>query len=231
MSIRVDGRPRRRRMVRTGRMAVLAGAATLTVLLAQHTTTAAFTAQTGDTGNTATTATTFCTSPRSVTVTTGVDSSNYGTNGNTTGNYSTATSLYVGTSNGGDAHALIRFDLPTLPSHCSITAATLRLYANTAQAGGTLDAYRIAAAWSSTTVTWATEPPVTPSPASTTSLAAPGAQSWPVTALVQGMYANSNYGFLIRDRQSLTSGSRFQYYDSFEGATPANWPKLDITWG
>ena len=43
----------------------MGAAAAFTVLLAQHTTTAAFTAQTSDAGNTATTATTFCATPSS----------------------------------------------------------------------------------------------------------------------------------------------------------------------
>jgi hypothetical protein len=233
MSGDVTARSGRRRIVRSGRrLAVMGAAAAFTVLLAQHTTTAAFTAQTGDAGNSASTAATFCSSPSSTTVLTGVDTRSNGTSGNTGTNYGSATTLPMGTSAGGDGYAYIRFDLLALPARCTITSATLRLYASTSQAA-TLNVYRAATAWSAGTLTWSNQP----APAGTpVPLTVPGvngtAQSFPVTALVQSMYPTTgNHGFLVRDVLTLSGTTRYQIYDSFDHGTAANRPKLDISWG
>ena len=224
------GRPRLVRSAR--RLGVLAAAAALTVALAQSTTTAAFTAGTANGSNQATTATTFCTSPGSTTVLTGEDTRSNGTSGNTGTNYGSNTTMTMGTSSGGDGYAFVRFDLPSLPARCTITTATLRLFASTSQPA-TIHVQRAATAWSASTLTWANQPAAAGSAVALTVTGTSGTtQSFPVTTHVQAMYPlTGNYGFLIKDELTLAATTRYQTYDSFNHGTAANRPTLDITWG
>ena len=223
------GRPGRRRMVRSGRLAVLAGASAFTVLLSQHTTTAAFTAQTGVIGNTATTASTFCTSPGVKTAIASADSTGY--QGSPATTYGSDASIAVTTGAGGNARAVLRFPLPAL-SGCTVTAATLRLYVNSGQTGRTLDVYRIdpaAAVWSEADLSWNTLPGTTGSAVSSGSVATGSWQQWIVTGMMPALYAGVNNGFLVRDQIDNNSPTRTQYWDSRDSATPANRPQLVIT--
>jgi parallel beta-helix repeat protein len=107
-------------------------------------------------------------------------------------------------SNRGDARrALVQFDLPTMPDGCVVDSATLRLYAGSYDNGRTLQAYRLAGAWSERQVTWNNQPATNDGPAETSS--GSGYREWDVAALVQAMYANGNNGFLIRDADEADS--------------------------
>lgn len=218
-------------MVRSGRrLAVMGAAAAFTVLLAQHTTTAAFTAQTGDTGNTLTSAPTFCTSPgTSPSLTVTRDTAIYEVNPGA--NYS-ATAIGVGTGATGDAYTLLRFTLPSLPPRCTVTAATLYVYARTPSAPATVNAYRASQPWDNTTV-WSTAPrPAgagTPSPTGVSASA--GWLSWPVATLTQELVDGPDYGFLLKDsvdhHPTLT---RYQTWESVE-SYPTRAPYLVVSWG
>jgi len=224
------GVPVRRRAVRSGRrLAVLGAAAAFTVLLAQHTTTAAFTGQTGDTANQVTTASTFCTTPGSDTAAAGEDSSTNGTAGSTS-TPNASGNLAVGTSTAGDGYGYIRFtDMDPVPSRCRILSATLTLYASTAQAA-TMQVQRAASSWSQASLNWSNQPAGTGTPVPLAVTGAVGPHAFPVTQLVQDIYNGTNYGFLVRDQASLTA-TRYQIYSSFENGTVANRPKLSFSWG
>ena len=223
------GRPAIARSAR--RLGVLAAAAALTVMLAQSTTTAAFTAGTANGSNQATTATTFCASPGSTTVLTGGDTWSNGTSGNTGTNYGSNTTMSMGTSSGGDGYAFVRFDLPTLPARCTITVATLRLFASTSQSA-TIHVHRALTAWSAGTLTWANQPVPAGTPVPLTVPGTSGTQSFSVTTHVQSMYPlTGNYGFLIKDELTLAATTRSQTYASFDHGTATYRPQLDITWG
>jgi hypothetical protein len=228
MSIHVDGRPRRRRMVRTGRTAVLAGAAAFTVLLAEHTTTAAFTAQTGST-NQAATATTFCTSPGVKIVVASADSTGY--QGSPATIYGSDPSIAVTTGAGGNARAVLRFPLPPLSS-CTVTAATLTMYVNSGQTGRIIEVYRVdpaAPVWTEADLSWNTLPATTGAAVTSNSVATGSSQQWTVTSIVQALYTGVNNGFLVRDQTDNNSPTRTQYWDSRDSATPANRPQLAVT--
>lgn len=231
MTVDRQGRPGRRRVMRSGRrLAVLGAAAAFTVLLAQHTTTAAFTAQTGN-GNTVGSATTFCTTPGSDTALLGEDSSTNGTSGSTTQTNPNG-NLSVGTSPGGDGYGYIKFyDMDTVPSRCRILSATLTLYAGTSQAAPML-VYRAATTWTQASVNWSNQPAAaagTPAPFNAPGGA--GQQIFTVTQLVQDIVDTGvNHGFLVRDQASLAA-TRYQVYSSFENGTAANRPKLSFSWG
>ena len=233
MSDAGTGRPGRRRVLRSGRrLAVVGAAAAFTVLLAQHTTTAAFTAQTGDTGNTATTAATFCASPGSTQLTATSDTAVYQASPNT--NYGAGTGIGLRSESGANAYSYVKFTLTSapIPARCTVTSATLTIRASSPTAGATILAYRADAAWSPATMTWNTgRVGFTGTPASTASLGSAGAQTWDVTALTQELYAGTNNGFALKDSVENAVSARSQTWDSMESGTSANRPKLDITWG
>jgi hypothetical protein len=118
-----------------------------------------------------------------------------------------------------------------VPAHCSLTA-TLRLRASSAQAGRSIDVYRIdpSAAWTEAGISWDTLPGTTGSYVSSASRGSAGWQEWTVTSLMTGLYAGNN-GFLLRDRTDSAGTSATQVYDSRDAATAANWPQLVLTWG
>jgi hypothetical protein len=233
MSAAGTGRPERRRGLRSGRrLAVLGAAAAFTVLLAQHTTTAAFTAQTADSGNQATTAATFCTtpgttSPGGTTVTR--DTAVYEVNpGN---NYGT-TAIGIGTGASGDAYTLLKFNLPSFSWRCTVTAARLYVYARTPSAPATINAYRASGPWDGT-LTWSsvTRPTWAGTPAPTPVSASAGWLSWDVTTLTQELYSVADYGFLLKDSvDHHPTVTRFQTWESLE-SYPTRAPYLVITWG
>jgi hypothetical protein len=120
--------------------------------------------------------------------------------------------------------ALVRFTLPAVPAGCSLQAATLRLYAASAASGRTLQAWRIAVAWTEGGVTWSNQPAATGTAATTTS--GTGYRQWSVTAQVQAMYAGANNGFLIRDAVENNSGAEQQLHSREKGQ---NVPQLVLT--
>ena len=122
--------------------------------------------------------------------------------------------------------ALVRFTLPAVPAGCVLQSATLRLYAASAAAGRTLQAWRLAAGWSEGGATWSTQPPTTGVPATTAS--GTGYRAWSVTAQVQAMYAGANDGFLIRDMVESTAGAEQQFHSREKGENP---PQLVVIFG
>jgi hypothetical protein len=123
-----------------------------------------------------------------------------------------------------NGRALVRFPLPTVPSGCSVTAASMRLGALTSAAGRTLQAFRAAAVWDEATVTWSTQP-------ATTGVAttAPSGENptFDVLTQVQAMYAGTNTGFLVRESAEGAGGDgHTQWFGAREGA-----PRLVLTLG
>jgi hypothetical protein len=220
----------RRRSVWQGAAVALAGA--LTVALTQNTTTAAFTAQAGNAGDQVTAATSFCASPGGTTVDATADTTGYQQNPTTA--YGASTDIGVGSAVGANGRVVIQFALPALGTHCSITGATLRLYAHTPVAGRTIDVYRVnpAATWSEATTNWNTLPATAADAAvGSASLASAGWQQWTVTSMVDAMVTGTNKGFLLRDRTEHNGSAVWQLWASRENATTAIRPQLVLTWG
>jgi large repetitive protein len=134
--------------------------------------------------------------------------------------------LKVDSKSGGNARALVRFDLPAIPAGCDVVTAKLRLYAASYKDGRTLQAIPLAAAWTETGVTWGNQPATTGTAATTTS--GFGYRDWTVTSQVQAMYTpGTNHGFLIRDA-SENGGGLDQAFNSREKGTD-NPPQLVIS--
>jgi hypothetical protein len=121
--------------------------------------------------------------------------------------------------------ALVRFALPTdMPAGCVIQSATLHLYAASWTADHTLEALRVADAWSESLVTWSNQPATTGAAATTAS--GSGYREWEVTAQVQAMYdTGANHGFLMSD--AVEGGGAEQQFHSREKSEDP--PMLVIT--
>jgi hypothetical protein len=149
-------------------------------------------------------------------------------------NFGTAATLALGPSYLlvlANQRALVQFDFPAVPARCTVTGATLRLYATAPAAGRTIQALRLSAAWTETGVNWSNQPGSTGTAASSASLSAAGWQAWSVLDQVQAMYAGTNHGFLLRD--SIASGvlPPHQTYQSRNGLPDAQDPQLVLTFG
>jgi hypothetical protein len=211
------------------RLAAMGTAAALTVVLAQNTTSAAFTAQTGDTSNQVTAAADFCSSPgRADALSAGtVDTAIYQSQPTT--NFASNVSIGVLSPASAVARALIKFPLAAKPSGCVIASAVLTMRVNSGTAGSTIQVYRAAAAWNPTTVIWNTDPGFTGTAATNTSAVNSTVVTWNVAPQVTALYAGPDYGFEIKDSAEGV-GNNTQLYDSMEAVTVANRPKLVITW-
>lgn len=186
----------------------------------------AFSDTTDNAGNTFQAAATWCTAPGPQTVITTADA--WIEQANPTANYGAGAALRVRSQTGSsNRRTVVYFPLPAIPAGCTLTSATLRLFATSAAGGRTIDAYRASAAWAEGTVTWNTQPGVTG--AAVGSASASGWVQWDVTAHVVAMYAGSNYGWKLRDRVENAGSAQQQVYRSSEaGLTP---PELVLTFG
>ncbi|HEX7255365.1 MAG TPA: right-handed parallel beta-helix repeat-containing protein [Gaiellaceae bacterium] len=128
-------------------------------------------------------------------------------------------------SGNANLRALVRFNLPSIPSGCVLDAATLRVYAGSASSSQrTLQALRLNGSWTETGVTWGNQPATTGSAVTTTS--GTGYRQWGVGAIVQNMYSSgSNNGFLIRDATESQDAEQ-QFHSRETGSNP---PQLVVT--
>jgi hypothetical protein len=146
---------------------------------------------------------------------------------NATSNNGTDTLLDVKANATKNRRALVNFSLPTLPTDCSLTAATLRMYLSTTGGARTMNAYQASSSWTETGVTWNNQPTTTGSAASAATGSAGSWTAWTVTSIVQAQLAGTNYGFLIQDSNEA-SGNIAQSYMSRENT---NVPELQLTFG
>lgn len=221
---------RSRRGARIWQGAAVIVVAALTTALTHSTTSAAFTAQTADGGNQVTASTNFCASSGTTLAATGDTT---GSEQNPTTAYGSVTAVAVNSEMAANARVLIAFPLPTLPNHCTLSGATLRLYASGPEAGRTVEVYRVdpAASWTEASTTWNTLPATIGAGVGSASLSGAGWQEWTVTSLVTAMYGSTDNGFLLRDRTESSWTGVQQLWGSREDATVAQRPQLVLTWG
>jgi large repetitive protein len=171
-------------------------------------------------------ATVGCTSPGTQTLSATADT--YVAQEAPTTNFGTQTVLRVRSQSGSrNMRTLVGFNLPALPSGCSVTSARLRLFATSASTGRTLQALRANASWAETTVTWNTQPATTGAAATVAS--ATGWREWTVTTLLTAMYAGTNNGFLVRDAAESNGTQVTSVFSSRQASS--NTPQLVVTFG
>jgi hypothetical protein len=193
---------------------------------------AAFTAQKQNPGNSFQAAASFCTSPGEQVVSASRDS--YVDSLSANSNFGSATQLLVRPAQVlvlSQRRALVGFNLPSIPSRCTLTAATLRLYATSPGGGRTINVLRLNGSWTEAGVAWNNAPATTGTAASSASLSSAGWQSWNVLAHVQAMYSGTNNGFLVKDSQDSAVASVQQTYQSREGTPNGQDPELRLTFG
>jgi hypothetical protein len=144
-----------------------------------------------------------------------------------TSNYGNDSVLKVDTKSAANARALVRFTLPTVPDGCGVVDAELRLYASSSKPDRTLEVARVARPWTESSVTWVNQPVTTGSAA--TAASGEGWLSWKVASQVQGMYAEGNFGFLVKDLVENGVGIEQQFHSREK--SPDNPPELVITFG
>jgi signal peptidase len=167
----------------------------------------------------------FCATPGTTTVNATADSTV--AQATPTTNTGTSTTLSVSSATSANQRTLVTFTLPTTPAHCTVTAAVLTFAVSSGVTGRTLGVTPVPTTWTETGVTWTNQPTVSAT-AITAASVATGSQSFTVTSQVQGMYAGSNFGFLVKDQTESSTASRTQTFSSRQGATP---PKLAVTFG
>jgi large repetitive protein len=197
-------------------------------LMGTNMTLAAFSDSAENSGNTFSAAASWgCATPGSQTVTATRDS--YIQQGSSNENKGGDSNLFVESKSGSlNMRTLVGFTLPTLPSGCSVTSATLRLYNKGPTAGRTIQALQVSATWTEMGVTWNNQPATTGTAAVSTTVSAAGWQTWTVTSQVQAMYG-VNHGFLLRDATESSAAAAKQNYPAREDAP--NDPELIVNWG
>jgi Collagen triple helix repeat (20 copies) len=141
-----------------------------------------------------------------------------------TTNFGTLANLYVGNGN----TALLQFDLSTLPAGLTasqISHATLTVFVNRVNTGGTVSLSPVTSAWSESAVTYATIPAIGASVNGFTAATAGQYVTLDVTSLVQGWVTApaTNFGL------ALTSTVANVLLDSKENDETGHAATLDIT--
>ncbi len=176
-----------------------------------------------------TTASSFCTAPGPETVGSSRDAEvrqgNPGTNYGGLATFSTRSSALVLVQS--NIRSVVAFSLPAIPTGCTLSSAKLRLNASHATGGRTIEAFRAAASWTETGVTWNNQPEATGSGATATS--STGWMEWTVTPQVQAMYQGTNNGFVLRDSAEGALLEATVQWSSKEAAS--NDPELVLTFG
>lgn len=142
-------------------------------------------------------------------------------------NFGTATQLHVRSDTLGNRRTLVRFALPAVPPYCTVTSALLRLNASSGSNGRTLEAVRVAGAWTEIGVTWSNQPATTGT--AITASSGTGWREWSVTAHVQAMYSGTNHGWLVADASEGALLAASQAFSSREAAS--NVPELVVSFG
>jgi hypothetical protein len=210
-----------------------AGFAALGVsLVAAASAAASFSGASSNPSNSFAAAANFCANPGTQTV--GASQDAYINSGSPNGNFGGSTQLIEtpGVLLGlGPIQSLVQFGMPTVPSRCTLTGATLRLYATSPAGGRTIRVARAGASWSEGTVTWNNAPAATGAEATSASLSSPGWQSWNVLAQVQAIYSGTNNGLRVFENAGLLSLLFQQVYQSREGSPNTQDPELQLTFG
>jgi signal peptidase len=221
-----ESRPSRKRLRRALVLMAVWAIGVVMGYFANSTTEAAFSDAASNSANAFTTGTWGCTAPGSQTVTASADTEVR--QSSPTSNFGTALRITIGSLITANQRTLVLFSLPAIPANCTVSSATLRLYATSSDSGRTLAAFRAGSSWTETGVVWNNQPIAVGSASTTTS--GPGWRMWDVTAHVQMMYSGSNTGFIVKDSQESSLLFAFlQEFSSRENST--NPPQLVLNWG
>ena len=141
------------------------------------------------------------------------------------------TRLKVQSSKNGDAHALVRFDLSTVPVGSDIRGATLTMCLKSGPKTARVhELHVLLGGWDEATVTWNTAPTVAAASAYATVHKKARCVIWTVTGDVQAWVDGAaNHGWLVMDSDEGSKQPRKAVYHSQEAnRDPASLPSLSI---
>jgi hypothetical protein len=145
-------------------------------------------------------------------------------------NFGSATTLLVRSSSGGDARALLGFDLPA-SGGCDVLFAQLRVFQESGTALRPLAAHQVSSTWTESFVTWNNRPAEFAFPATAF---APGAGKWltfDVAAQVRSMYSAGNNSLLLRDTSEHAASAQVETFTSANSITSSQRPQLFLFFG
>jgi len=148
--------------------------------------------------------------------------------------HATTPYLQVHSGVGTNRQTYLRFPLPTAPKHCELLGAQLRVRNASPSAGRVIAVHRADPAenpqWTPAGLTWSNQPAFVGTAVTSSAPAAPGVQTWDVTAHTAVLMGGPNNGFVLKDATEGQNGQTLQQYDeqSTAGGTPA---VLRLTWG
>jgi hypothetical protein len=187
----------------------------------------AFSSQTSNAGNAFTGATDFCVTPGSQTLIASADA--WVLQDSPSNNNGGDSALYVLSKSGSqNRRVFVNFTLPSRRNWCDVASASLRVYAESAATGRTLQAYRTAASWTEMGVTWSNQPATTGTAATTAS--GTGWRSFDVTSQVREIYHDgaTSHGWVVRDSVENSASADEQKFRERSSSTDE--PELVITW-
>ncbi len=224
-------------MTRTGlltRLLPIAGAAAavaLTLSLGQAPAAGSFSGRTLTGGSTVGAASNFCVAgPQDVPVL----NDTFTSEDAATTPHATTPALHVHSGAGTNRRTYLRFSLPAVPKHCVLVGAQLRVRNAAPATGRVIAVHRADPAenpqWTPAALTWNNQPAFVGTAVPSTAPAAPGVQTWDVTAHTAVLMSGPNNGFVLKDAAEGQNGQTLQQYDeqSTAGGTPA---VLRLTWG
>lgn len=129
------------------------------------------------------------------------------------------------------------FNLGSIPDTAVILSADLSLYYydnESISKSGAVGAYRVTGNWDETIITWNTMPSAQSTSIATITVPAAATGdflTWSISSLVQGWVDGSmtNYGLMLRDTNE-TSVEGYKLFRSSEWGTPAECPKLEVSY-
>lgn len=146
-------------------------------------------------------------------------------------NFQSDISLYAGTDpTYGITRSLLQFQLSPLLSGAKIQSAKFSLNQHVTNTNtAAVDVHPVTSKWGSGTATWANQPTIG-TKISSTSVRLTGSYDFDVTSLAKDWYsgAKSNYGVMLK--QATESSDRKGFRSSDYATTPAEKPKLTITY-
>lgn len=134
-----------------------------------------------------------------------------------------------------DRRSFVTFDLSSIPSGSTILSATLSLHMKDApQQSRTLEAQRVNASWSQSTITWNNQPGVSGASSTTATGTTDGTWvTWDVTTDVQDIIqyqTAANYGWRIKDSSEDSSHNYVMKFDTREANSSDRHPRLIISY-
>lgn len=204
-------------------VAVAAAALGSAALLAQlPLASASFTATTRSTGSSFAAASSFC--PGAGSATTSVSNDTMVVESTPSANHEGTAPLMVRARTGDVRRMFVRPVLPSVPSRCTITRATLT-FEVVSYIRRTYEVYRVGSPWLIGSINWSNQPAPTGTPAVATTTDT--TFTIDVTDQVIGLYTQGNNGLTMRDSDESTPAT---FTNSYHSINDGGAPKLTVTW-